>query len=125
VRKILSLLLLSCVLYLPICKVGIVSWFKINQEVIIKTLCVQKKKVKNTCKGHCVLNKKLDKVNQNSDSTPSEKKVNIKDITLFCVLSFRANYSHFYPNIKNPILNQPLPSKVYMQKNSPPPQAIA
>lgn len=42
--------------------------FKINQDVIAKTLCVQKDVVESTCQGSCHLKKQLDKIEENKGS---------------------------------------------------------
>lgn len=39
--------------------------FKINQDEIIKTICVQRKMPLNTCSGHCALKKNLKKLEDN------------------------------------------------------------
>ncbi|MCB9205440.1 MAG: hypothetical protein H6603_10725 [Flavobacteriales bacterium] len=44
--------------------------FKIHQEVISQTLCVQKDEVKNTCNGKCHLSKQLDKTEESSEDAP-------------------------------------------------------
>ncbi|MBF4493539.1 hypothetical protein IR010_13405 [Flavobacterium sp. MR2016-29] len=44
--------------------------FKLNQEEISRTICVQRKMVNNTCNGRCELQKSLKKYSDN------EKKMN-------------------------------------------------
>ena len=39
--------------------------FKINQDEIIKTICVQRNSPSNTCQGHCALKKSLRELEQN------------------------------------------------------------
>ncbi len=39
--------------------------FKINQDEIAKTICVQRKIANNTCNGHCELRKTLKKYDSN------------------------------------------------------------
>lgn len=39
--------------------------FKINQDEIVKTICVQRKQVFNTCNGRCELQKSLKKYADN------------------------------------------------------------
>ena len=51
------------------------SSFKLNQEEISRTLCVQKDLVKNTCNGRCVLELKLKKLEQDQKNN----EVNIKE----------------------------------------------
>ncbi|MDI9309955.1 MAG: hypothetical protein QM535_07040 [Limnohabitans sp.] len=52
----------------------IYSSFKLNQEEISKTLCIQKDLVKNTCNGRCVLELKLKKIEQSQKSTEIDLK---------------------------------------------------
>lgn len=44
--------------------------FKIHQEMISQTVCVQKDEVKNTCNGKCHLNKQLEKTEDTSEDAP-------------------------------------------------------
>ena len=37
--------------------------FKINQDKIVKTLCIMRKAQNNTCNGSCVLNAKIKELN--------------------------------------------------------------
>lgn len=39
--------------------------FKINQDEISKTICVQRKVANNSCQGHCALKKSLKKLDDN------------------------------------------------------------
>jgi hypothetical protein len=43
----------------------IFTTFKINQDEIAKTICVQRKFANNTCQGHCALKKSLKKLDEN------------------------------------------------------------
>lgn len=43
----------------------ILTTFKINQNEIAKTICVQRKVDNNTCQGHCALKKSLNKLDEN------------------------------------------------------------
>ncbi|MCB9191538.1 MAG: hypothetical protein H6602_07735 [Flavobacteriales bacterium] len=44
--------------------------FKIHQEIISQTICVQKDEVKNTCNGKCHLTKQLEKTEESSEDAP-------------------------------------------------------
>lgn len=49
--------------------------FKINQEKIAETLCVQKEVKNNTCQGQCHLRKQLDKAEEEEKKqAPSSQK---------------------------------------------------
>lgn len=39
--------------------------FKLHQDEIVKTICVQRKLVNNTCNGRCELDKSIKKYNDN------------------------------------------------------------
>jgi predicted phage-related endonuclease len=51
--------------------------FKINQEEIIKTICVQRTLPTNTCQGHCALKKSLKQLEDNE----KEMQNNLKEKT--------------------------------------------
>ncbi|OOV27642.1 hypothetical protein BXU11_09265 [Flavobacterium sp. LM5] len=58
--------LLTLTLLFPIFgNLAIYTQFKANQEQIIKTICVQRKLVNNTCNGRCELQKSLKKFDEN------------------------------------------------------------
>ncbi|MCR4416180.1 MAG: hypothetical protein NUV92_00340 [Ignavibacteria bacterium] len=44
--------------------------YYIRYDYIVKNLCVQRNKLKNTCKGSCHLKENLDKVDENSKEIP-------------------------------------------------------
>ncbi len=58
-KQIVTILLATLILLQPFSKVWIYVSFKINQERIAKTLCVQKEIKNNCCKGKCHLEKQL------------------------------------------------------------------
>lgn len=43
----------------------IYSSFKINQDEIAKTICIQRETINNSCNGRCVLQKSLNKFEDN------------------------------------------------------------
>lgn len=48
--------------------------FKLNQEEISRTICVQRNFVYNTCNGRCVLEKSIKKLEQNQKNAESNLK---------------------------------------------------
>lgn len=68
-KKLLKTLIgivLSILLLLPsFGSFFVYSSFKLHQDQIIKTICVQRKMVNNTCNGRCELNKSIKKYNDN------------------------------------------------------------
>ncbi|WP_291149730.1 hypothetical protein [Flavobacterium sp. UBA7680] len=60
------IILLSCTLLLPsFGSFFVYTSFKLNQEEISKTICVQRKMVFNSCNGRCELQKSLKKYSDN------------------------------------------------------------
>lgn len=79
-------ILLSILILLPVLsKSTLYIWFKINQEAIAAELCVNKENDKRPdCKGCCVLNEKLEKVEETpaNDTVPNNPKKEVVEITL-------------------------------------------
>ena len=66
VVKKIGVYLLTLTLLFPIFgNLVIYTQFKANQEQIIKTICVQRKLVNNTCNGRCELQKSLKQFDDN------------------------------------------------------------
>ncbi|MGL2993586.1 hypothetical protein [Flavobacterium sp. TSSA_36] len=64
--KKIGIWLLSIIILFPIIgNLIIYTQFKANQEQIIKTICVQRKLVNNTCNGRCELQKSLKQFDEN------------------------------------------------------------
>ena len=66
VVKKIGVYLLTLTLLFPIFgNLVIYTQFKANQDQIIKTICVQRKLVNNTCNGRCELQKSLKQFDEN------------------------------------------------------------
>ena len=65
--------------------------FKIQQDYIVKNLCVQKDEVVNTCNGNCVLTDQLIKVEAEQEN--SEYPANSKTRILLDYVAFENNFS--------------------------------
>lgn len=64
--KQLFVILLSSILLLPsFGNIIVYAKFKINQDEIAKTICIQRKVANNTCNGRCELRKSLKKFADN------------------------------------------------------------
>ena len=64
--KKLFTIFLSCMLLVPSFGSFVVyTSFKLNQDEIVKTICVQRKLVFNTCNGRCELQKSIKKYSDN------------------------------------------------------------
>jgi hypothetical protein len=63
-KQVTTILLALLIFLHPFSKVFIYVSFKINQDVIAKTLCVKKEIKNNCCQGKCHLKKQLDKADE-------------------------------------------------------------
>lgn len=82
-KKYLIILLSSIILVPSFGSVFVYLSFKLEQQEIVKTICVQRKMVFNTCNGRCELQKSLKKYDDN------EKKMqdNLKEKTELVYIS--------------------------------------
>lgn len=70
-KKLIAILLLHAFL-LQLCnKVGILTWFKINQKEITELFCINKSKPELACDGKCYLKYKLQKATDSETSNSS------------------------------------------------------
>ena len=111
--KSLFSILLSIILLLPsFGSFFVYTSFKLHQDEIVKTICVQRKMVNNTCNGRCELDKSIKKYNDNEkrmhnnldnkvDLVFIENTVVDKNFTLVSPCFFRK--SNFYTLEKKPI----------------------
>ena len=54
-------------------KLGVITYFQLNQDFIAQVLCINKEKPVNTCHGHCFLKEKLnmgDDVQSDKETLP-------------------------------------------------------
>ena len=63
-KQIVTILIDTLILLQPLSTICIYVSFKINQDRIAKTLCVQKEIKNNCCKGKCHLEKELKKADE-------------------------------------------------------------
>jgi hypothetical protein len=68
--------------------------FKIHQEMISQTICVQKGEVKNTCNGKCHLTKQLKKTEDSSEDAPVLP-TNLQEVLLFFAKNHEFEWKHF------------------------------
>lgn len=72
--KFLFTILLSAVLLFPTFGNMMVYFtFKINQDEIVKTICIQRQLANNTCNGNCELQKSLKKLDSEKKSESNFK----------------------------------------------------
>ncbi|MFH6968240.1 hypothetical protein [Flavobacterium sp. FlaQc-28] len=82
------IILLSCIILVPsFGSVFVYVSFKLEQQEIVKTICVQRKMVFNSCNGRCELQKSLKKYDDN------EKKMqdNLKEKTELVYILYTSN----------------------------------
>ncbi len=79
-KKFIAILLLHAFL-LQLCnKVGILTWFKINQKEITELFCINKNKPELACDGKCYLKYKLQKATDSENNTSSTANPIIKQV---------------------------------------------
>lgn len=76
-KRIFVILLSTIILVPSFGNLIIYAKFKINQDEIIKTICVQRNLPQNTCQGHCALKKSLKQLEENE----KEMQNNLKEKT--------------------------------------------
>ncbi|MBR9757595.1 MAG: hypothetical protein GYB39_05900 [Algicola sp.] len=86
-HKALSLCLTLVLLSHLFTNIYIISDFIINQDVIAKTLCVQKDAQKG-CYGKCQLNKTLSQANDSQKETPITESKRLLEIVFIAAESF-------------------------------------
>lgn len=69
--------------------------FKLNQEQIAKTICVQRKQVFNSCNGRCELQKSLKKYSDNEKQMQDALKEKL-EIVYICITS-EVNFTFIPP----------------------------
>ena len=93
-------ILLSIVLLFPSFGTVIMyTTFKINQDEIAKTICVQRKFANNTCQGHCALKKSLKKLDENERKMETVLKGKIELVYIKPILENNLNL--FFDTISN------------------------
>lgn len=70
--------------------------FKINQQYIVKNLCVEKDNVDNSCLGSCYLsNEMLEDSNESKNKTVPNK-IEITELHLEFLIFSKSNYIQYY-----------------------------
>jgi hypothetical protein len=67
-------------------KVGVITWYKINQKQIIELFCINKSKPELKCDGKCYLKNTLKNVDDTEDSKntiPTNNKSSVEEILFF------------------------------------------
>lgn len=97
--------------------------FKIHQEVISQTLCVQKDEVKNTCNGKCHLAKQLEKSEEGSEESPAVPE-NIHEALLYFAQDSELNLEEFEETVRRNPRTRPLLGISSIHSIFHPPQVV-
>jgi hypothetical protein len=83
-KHILAILLITSLLFPPFTKGWIWIDFKINQDLIAQTQCVNKEKPQTTCNGKCYLKKQLTnqktQAEKQTQQSPPTTKIELTEI---------------------------------------------
>ncbi len=66
-KKVISILLILLLLWQTIFKIGIITYWKVNQTSITNMLCENQDKPEMHCNGKCYLTKQLKQAEENND----------------------------------------------------------
>lgn len=104
-KKVLAILLLACVSYQLVAKMGIMVWYEVNKDYIAEELCENKDKPKLQCNGNCYLNKQIAKVDDQApekDGAQLPKKIEKSEITvMFSTAELQLNFTEHTANIRS------------------------
>lgn len=82
------IILLGCIILVPsFGSVFVYVFFKLEQREIVKTICVQRKMVFNTCNGRCELQKSLKKFDDNEKKMQNSLKEKTELVYIVDVLN--------------------------------------
>ncbi|MBP6385417.1 MAG: hypothetical protein KA313_09890 [Pseudarcicella sp.] len=82
-KNTITILLALLIFLQPLSKIGIYVVFKANQGTIAKTLCQKRFNKNNSCKGQCVLMKKIAQAEKEDQKNNSENNKSKSEV-LFC-----------------------------------------
>lgn len=81
------IILLCGLIFLPsLGSMFVYASFKVNQEEIAKTICVQRKQIFNSCNGRCELQKSLKKYSDNEKQMQDSLKEKL-ELVYICITS--------------------------------------
>jgi hypothetical protein len=82
-QRAISLLLIISLTLQCFSRLGVMAYFKLNQDYIAAVLCINKAKPELGCKGKCYLKKQLKAQQQQEQKTPVGQK-QLQEVVLFC-----------------------------------------
>ncbi|RKE98152.1 hypothetical protein [Ichthyenterobacterium magnum] len=126
IKKIIAFILVFILLAQNINTLVIIGDFVVNQDIIAKTLCIQKEEQKG-CNGKCQLRKELaqSSTKSNSDAPVQERERLVLDI--FCVTSINTVKNQFITSHlkrQKTTIQTPKISSLYLEIDTPPPNFI-
>lgn len=106
-KRLISIFLLLSLCSQYFIQTGFVSWFELNKEMIVKTLCINKDQPEMHCDGKCFLKKELDNIdrdhsNAKSQRIKAEQHIFIQAQAIEEILSFPSIIRKQFHSIKNP-----------------------
>ncbi|MFC0777028.1 hypothetical protein [Flavobacterium sp. HJSW_4] len=85
-KKYIVILLCGLIFLPSMGSMFVYASFKLNQEQIAKTICVQRKQIFNSCNGRCELQKSLKKYSDNEKQMQDALKEKL-EIVYICITS--------------------------------------
>lgn len=90
------IILLCGLIFLPsLGSIFVYTSFKINQQEIAKTICIQRKQIFNSCNGRCELQKSLKRYSDNEKQMQDSLKEKL-EIVYICITS-EIKFTHIPP----------------------------
>lgn len=103
--KLISLMLIMALSFQCLIKIGLISYYSLNIEYIIKELCENKDKPELNCKGKCYLKKKMGEADKaEKQSAEIFKQIEFPVFIPHSILSLNAEYiliENSAPELKN------------------------
>ena len=126
IKKITALVLVFVLFAQHLNTLVVIGDFLINQEIIAKTLCIQRD-VESSCNGKCQLTKELaQNKNESNDDAPSQERERLV-LDVFCLSSIHAVQFQFETSeFKSGVQvakNQKI-TTMYLDVDTPPPNLI-
>lgn len=76
-------MLLVSLLTQCVARLGVMGWFELNKEYIVKTLCINRDKPAMKCCGKCYLQKQLKKVDDSDASKKQSERAGKAEVPVY------------------------------------------
>lgn len=123
IRKIIAFILVFILFAHNINTLVIIGDFILNQELIAKTLCIQKEEQKG-CNGKCQLSKELSQNTTDADpEAPAQERERLV-LDAFCLSTInQIKFKNFTSYLNKEIIVVQIPriTKIYLEIDTPPP----